>query len=506
MRKATRRLVEQLSLEFLVLYRQFLLRVVDLEALSIEADIPRFLGQFAGILILISAFQTLGFLYASGRPHLSRSGLLNLAMHSEQSLIAGTMLIAGLVAVATWDNIFPDRRDAMVLGPLPVRPRTILAAKLAAAGSLLGIGVLALNLGMGVALPLVTGAGWRFPRVFIAYWFTVVSAAAFVYGAVLAVQGVMAVLLSRRWFLRLSAILQLAAFALFLSAWLFQPSFGSAEEMAWAQRHGVLARWPAFWFFGLFGQMSGVFPFMPGALALRAWLALAAAGLAAGTSLLLCYVRHHEEDSRGAGSDAGPQRTAMAVAARRQSAYGDCAFQYAIAGPEPSTSCGIRIFSCDCVCYCCLDADQCSDEPPYAACDAGLFDKHADDALPGSGRVKKYLLAARVAEGKLGAAGNATGPAGKVHRGDTSRDAGYGHGSGVADGSRTGALLSALAPGSGASAGARAGWIDHHRHVPDRRVEDSFRLLLPAGKVECAICVLGICCGIYAAGDELLAL
>ena len=41
-----------------MLYRQFLLRVVDLEALSIEADIPRFLGQFAGVLIMISLHST----------------------------------------------------------------------------------------------------------------------------------------------------------------------------------------------------------------------------------------------------------------------------------------------------------------------------------------------------------------------------------------------------------------------------------------------------------------
>ena len=39
--------VEKLPLEFRVLYKQFLLRVVDLEALSVHADVPRFLGQFA---------------------------------------------------------------------------------------------------------------------------------------------------------------------------------------------------------------------------------------------------------------------------------------------------------------------------------------------------------------------------------------------------------------------------------------------------------------------------
>ncbi len=279
MRETLRRFVERLPLEFRVLYAQFLARVVDLEALSIEADIPRFIAQFAGVLILIDAFRTLGFLFY-GQPLLV-----------EQGFLSGTMLVAGLVAVATWDNIFPDRRDVMILGPLPVKPRTILTAKLAASGSLLGVGVLALNLGIGLALPFVTGASWQFLRVLVAYWFTAAGAAAAVYGAVLAVQGITAALLPQRWFLRLSAILQLAGFALFLSMWLFRPSYASAMELVRAQHRGTLNRWPVFWFLALFAQISGVFPFAPPELARRAWMALAAVLLGMLASLLLCYKR-----------------------------------------------------------------------------------------------------------------------------------------------------------------------------------------------------------------------
>ena len=65
------RFTDRLPLQFRVLYRQFLLRVVDLEALSMEADVPKLLGQFAGVLILISVFQTIGFLYAAGLPHVT---------------------------------------------------------------------------------------------------------------------------------------------------------------------------------------------------------------------------------------------------------------------------------------------------------------------------------------------------------------------------------------------------------------------------------------------------
>ena len=290
MRDAVRRLIERLPLQFRLLYRQFLLRVIDLESLSIEADIPRVLGQFAAVLITISVFQTFVFVVVTGGGS-DLPSLLRMGLHTVQSLLAGTMLIAGLTAVATWDNIFPDLRDTMVLGPLPVRPRTMLAAKLASSASLLAIGVLSLNCGIGIVLPLVAGGLLHFPLITAAYWFTVSAAAIFVFGAVLTIQGLLAAILPRRWFLRLSSILQLASFALFLSVWLFQPSFGSAADFALAQQQGILAHWPMFWFFGMFCQTSGIFPIALGRFALFAWLGLVVVGAGAVTSLLLCYLR-----------------------------------------------------------------------------------------------------------------------------------------------------------------------------------------------------------------------
>lgn len=289
MRDAVRGVIERLPLQFRLLYKQFLLRVIDVESLSIEADIPRCLGQFAAVLITISVFQTFVFLVVTGGGS-DLPSLLRMGLHTVQSLLAGTMLIAGLTAVVTWDNIFPDLRDAMVLGPLPVRPRTILVAKLASSASLLAIGILSLNCGMGTVLPLLAGGLVRFPLILAAYWFTVAAAAVFVFGAVLAIQGLLAASLPQRWFLRLSSILQLVSFALFLSVWLFQPSFGSAAEFAWAQQQGILARWPMFWFFGVFCQTSGIFPIALRTLALRAWLGLVCVGAGAVTSLLLCYL------------------------------------------------------------------------------------------------------------------------------------------------------------------------------------------------------------------------
>jgi len=68
-------------------------------------------------------------------------------------LIAYAMITVGLVAVYAWDALTFDRRDAMVLGPLPVKPSTIVIAKLAALGALL----LGASLGIGLVNSLLFG-------------------------------------------------------------------------------------------------------------------------------------------------------------------------------------------------------------------------------------------------------------------------------------------------------------------------------------------------------------
>lgn len=286
MRDLTRKCLDHLPLEFRVLYRQFLLRVVDLEALSIEADIPSFLGQFAGILILVTFAQAIGALWNPLPP--------TFAWHMEQSAISNMMLVIGLISVLTWDNTFPDRRDAMVLGPLPVKPRMILLAKVAASAALLGLAVVCLNFVSSVAWSLVFAASRgliAFLRFLTAFWFTIVAASAFLYSSVLTLQGLTAFLLPRRLFLRLSAILQLAAFGVFLSVYFLAPYIESHADLIAIRNHPLHAASPVAWFFALFNQCNGTLPGDALWLAQRAWIGLACAVIGAVASLLICYLQ-----------------------------------------------------------------------------------------------------------------------------------------------------------------------------------------------------------------------
>jgi len=119
--------------QFRVLYREFLFRIVDLEILSAHAlgDANKLLGQFAALLVFISMLLSMAaFTFAGSR--MAPVARLAFTLVIEHFLIATTMLVVGLFAVLSWDSTFPDRRDVLVLAPLPVRARTMFLARVAA--------------------------------------------------------------------------------------------------------------------------------------------------------------------------------------------------------------------------------------------------------------------------------------------------------------------------------------------------------------------------------------
>ncbi len=129
--------------------------MVDLELLSADAkgDMSKLFGQFAALLVFISIALTLlaGMAGGAGQPPLAQLIGEWSAVHF---VIATTMLVVGLFAILSWDSTFPDRRDVMVLAPLPIRARTIFFAKIAAVATALSVTVAALHVFAGFLFPL----------------------------------------------------------------------------------------------------------------------------------------------------------------------------------------------------------------------------------------------------------------------------------------------------------------------------------------------------------------
>ena len=205
------------------------------------------------------------------------------------------MLVVGLFSVLSWDAVFPARLDVLVLAPLPLRPRTIFLARMSAIAASIGVAVGALNAISGLLWP------WSFSpphsgllgglRSLAAWWITLLAAAIFVFGATLTLQGTASLLLPRQFFLRVSAVLQVAIFCLCISVYVLEPSLESRAAILSPANHTLLARLPSYWFLALFQQLSGAHVPAFDWLARIAWIAVGIAFTGALLTILLSYVR-----------------------------------------------------------------------------------------------------------------------------------------------------------------------------------------------------------------------
>ena len=84
-----------------------------LELLAADGDTAKLVGQFVTLLASISLAITLPIILINGLPQEEIWGM-------EHFLIATTMAVAGLFGMVSWESIFPERKDLMILGPLPV--------------------------------------------------------------------------------------------------------------------------------------------------------------------------------------------------------------------------------------------------------------------------------------------------------------------------------------------------------------------------------------------------
>ena len=300
--------------QFAALYRNFLLRVIDLELLSASGDVRTLLAQFASLLAAYSFVLALFTVPSFALSTASHANLLVGAWGVEEFLISTTLTVTGLFSVLAWNAIIPDRRDTFVLNPLPLRARSAFGAKCAATAATLCICVVAVNVFTGLSFPfLVASEGARTlgaVRSLLAYWATMAAAGMFTFAAVIALQNVAAACLSYPLFQRISGVLQLLTFFVVLALFFLTPPLATPAALNSPANQPLLTWLPSFWYLGLFNELNGSAHPVFGPLASRAlWsvlmaclLALASAGLTY-RRMIRCAIEQPDvapEQSKGA--------------------------------------------------------------------------------------------------------------------------------------------------------------------------------------------------------------
>jgi predicted permease len=310
--------------QFLVLFRSFLSRMIDLELLASRGEIETLLAQFAAMLAAFSFTLAIFLAPRYATSPLPHARLLTLAWLDEEFLIGTTMAIAGLFTLLAWNTVLPDRRDSLVLGPLPVRIRTLCQAKAAALLTSLGVSVLAVNAFTGLAYGMVAASQpglFGLLRCMAAYWLTMAAAGLFVCCALLALQGVAAQIFSYRLFQRVSSFLQLALFFVILAVYFLKPPLATVAGLTSPHNQRWLAWLPTYWFLGLFQQLNGPLHPVFAPLAARALWGLLAAAIVATVTYVLAYQRGlrrivEQPDIATADRSRPPSRLVTALAAR----------------------------------------------------------------------------------------------------------------------------------------------------------------------------------------------
>lgn len=191
------------------------------------------------------------------------------------------MVASGFLTTIVWSSLLPDRRDTLILGGLPVAPRTVVAAKLAAlAGLVLLIGAAMHAVGaIFFGSILATNSGALFAlRGILAHFLAACAASAGVALMVAAVQGLMLALAGPRLFGRLVTLLQAVLVGVMAVGLGFLPiitfsvvntvrGFGSYQQ-PW-----ILST-PPVWFLGLYEWLLGTTDPVLIALAQKAGLTL----------------------------------------------------------------------------------------------------------------------------------------------------------------------------------------------------------------------------------------
>lgn len=197
----------------------------------------------------------------------------------EALFITHSMVTLGLITVFVWDALTFDRRDAMVLGPLPLAGSTIAAAKLAALAAFLVGASLVVNAPVAVLFALETSdqfGGAVFATHFTAHLAATVGGGAFVSAAIVSFRGLVVLAAGPRAAAALAPFMQFLFVVAILSFVILSPA-------VWKIPHRALVNpdatgWlPMSWFLGMFERIRGSSRayFIP--LATRSFVALPAA-------------------------------------------------------------------------------------------------------------------------------------------------------------------------------------------------------------------------------------
>ena len=243
--------------QFRLLVRHSLRRLLDRVVVSRDSDPMQFalwavvLAAMPPLLLGVRKLMQFAFIQAvsAADPGLS----VQMLTAERVFFVVYGMLVSALLAALTWEALYPDRLDQEIVGVLPVRPRTLAAARLAASLAVAVTVAAAVNIPAGIVYGIGSLAHpvGSLPRVLVGHATSTMLACAFVFLAMLALRGVVAICAGERVASRLSIVLQFVTVVVLIDMLLFLP-YVVLTIVRTLQAAGTGSLVPPVWFAALY--------------------------------------------------------------------------------------------------------------------------------------------------------------------------------------------------------------------------------------------------------------
>jgi len=290
------------------LARHFFSRFFDKDSLSSDADERANVVQIVAMLALPGAIVSL---FTIADHPLIRSEITRLWLRAGDRyvFVCYSMVVMGFVMTFKWDSLFPDRRDYLILTPLPISLSEFFMTKLISLWAFLMLFVVAINFFSCLFIPYVYAVRDNKLSVilpgFFAHSVAVLGGSVFMAMVFAALQGVLINLLPPAAFRRVSPWIQMISMTILVTVLFITPGISGNVRLLVENRTPVLDYIPMFWFLGLYEILNPEGTLIPAAhlWAIRAVEATFVVTVVFAVTYLISYRRHSKKILEGIESD-----------------------------------------------------------------------------------------------------------------------------------------------------------------------------------------------------------
>jgi hypothetical protein len=297
-----------MSERFKTLTRHFFSRFFDKDSIAPGGDERANVVQIIALLTVPGAFVSIGMI--ADHP-LIRSEVTRMWLRSGDRyvFVCYSMIVMGFVMTFKWDSLFPDRRDYLILTPLPISMREFFAAKALALSSFLLSFAVAINICSCVFVPYAyilrdNTAGVLLPS-FFAHFAAVMGGAIFMALFFAALQGVLINVMTPSAFRRISPWIQMVSLTILVTVLLITPGLSVNIRLLVESNTRALDYIPLFWFLGIYEVLNPEGTLIPSSnlWAETAVEATLIVGLIFVATYLISYRRYSKKILEGIESD-----------------------------------------------------------------------------------------------------------------------------------------------------------------------------------------------------------